>query len=383
MLCPETKRGLVRAEAELLSGDQLEALWRPEIGSYASPTAGAAALAALGLAGARRELTLKLDEVADCLRPFEFGYYRHLGFLKDSEAGLLPPLRLDVGGKTLELEYVGSGYFGSVYKLGAGEGASYALKVFYQRALEHGFSGPWNEAALGMYVTAQNVSDMPHLCLANPRKGWLLSEFVDERFESAHPQGPSWKALGLISYDPHKDGENILAGKWGCPYRVDYGHLASRARQNGTPQNDAVAKLVQSAGADGAITKGAFLDLFVNDASARRYLMPHLGRLHESDRFEALSEMCSFPEADFFPLQDYMEKGVLPASRTIDLFDLLMKNKDPAVRGQAIFDISKISREEVNHLGNAWYTRPEFTPFMIYLGQKRFESDYLPGAGFL
>lgn len=366
------------ARTTLLSGHTLRAGCAGADSAYISPECGRRTADDLGIRDGNIEPLIEhLTLASHKLRAFEFGFYRHLGFLKDSEVGIFPDLSISVNGLKINVRYIGSGYFGSVFKVSSDTGKSYALKIFYRRATEYQHSGPWNETALGIYLSAQRVSNMPHLCLANPARGWILSEYVDQSYQSPSPDGPTYQALGLKVFDQERDKENQLLGAAGQPLRVDYGHLGLNISDQNQDEETVRKILTKYADPRGVVDSTSFLQYYREAPQAREYLLKFLARVPKNKRMTTLSEMLQYPEADYFTVQDYLAKGVIPADNTLLLFNLLMKNSDPYVRGQAIFDIRGLPKDDISIMGKIWSTQPEFTPFMVYLGQKKVEDNFL------
>lgn len=304
-----------------------------------------------------------LGRVTSKLRLVEAGRYAEQGFLRDF---VYPTQRLNLGDMPCTISYLGSGHYGLVFKLLFEQGDQYALKTFYHSPIDCSLSGPWSETATGLFITAHRVSDMPHLLAANPETGWILSEFVDHSYRTSCPDGPCWKELELTARDSVKDKSNILDTEEDEHIRVDYGHLHSihRICWRPGPEYQALAEQTREQGKASTVQ---FLDVFRKIPSARPALFDKLGHVEEADRFEVLKQMLQYPEACFVRLQSYLATEVFPVEMTRSLFDLTEEQKNPLWRGQAIFDIRKLSKEDANYLGRIWSSRPEFEPFMFYL----------------
>ena len=295
-----------------------------------------------------------------------------------AKSGVIPEMKINVVNVTLNAEYVAAGHFASVYKISSGSGPAFALKVYYQRNAEDFSSGPWSETALGIYVTAQDVSNMPHLCIANPERGWLLAEFVDSHYHSPTPDGPTWADLGLRAFDNAPEGPNEVPLTEARKMRVDYGHMATKEREQLYIQDDLRATLLKLKGAAPHVPSEAFLELFWSRPELRKHLLIELGCLAPEHRLPVLKEAFDAPEAEFLALQDYVLSGLISADKTRELFDLLMTHPNPSYRAQGIFDIRNIAKEDANYLGENWYGKQEFLPFLIFLGEKPFTGTLSP-----
>lgn len=353
------------AEERLLNNEELkEIAEKASVRSpyYVSSGCGCRALESLSL-GEPLQLLKRLDCLAEELASLEIGFYQTLGFDFD-QAAYSFDLNNSINPEfSFNIEYVASGFFGSVYKLSAADGRTYALKAFYRRSFELEFSGPWNEAALGVYVTAQHVSNMPHLCAANPAAGWLLSEFVDADYENPTPDGPTWAELGLITLDYQKDADNLLHNRWGAEFRVDFGHLTTLSRNK--PAAFKLLKQIRE-GQPGKFSRSQFMKIFKANQNIRGELCGKLAWVRPQERIQTLHDMFRYSESKFFPLQEYISSGVLPPEDTLSLFSLKMQSDDRNVRAQAIFDLRKLQAAEAAFLKQEWLQRGEFEAFRRY-----------------
>lgn len=367
------------AEEKLFSGNELKEQVKSDGSNsvYISSVPGSSCLCELGVSAVQEQFVSAIDDIVFSLQPFEFGHYRELGFLRDSEANIIPPLSIKAFPE-ISLHYAGSGHHGSVFKLtGPGE-KSFALKIFYERESESNFSGPWNETALGAYVTARGVKDMPLLCLAHPEKSWILTDFIDDKFVSSYPDGPSFSSLNLVTLDPLNDNENWLAGK-DRKYRVDYGHLTDKERNEDIPY-ELINCLKEIFELNGSVSPEEFLDVFDRNPQWRGFLCSKLFCVAPEKRMNVLEKLLQHSDASFFPLSDYIAGGVFSSEDTTALFNLLTQHPEPRVRSKAIFDIRELSKAAACYLGDSWISQPEFIPFMIYLGQKQFEQEILDNS---
>lgn len=255
-------------------------------------------------------------------------------------------------------------FFGTVFRLSPPKGPAFALKVFYRRPFELEFSGAWSEAALGAYVTAKGVSNMPHLCAANPAAGWILSEFVDGDYESSTPSGPTWSELGLITLDYQKDADNLLCNSLGEEFRVDFGSLTSKERAQ--PELEQALKRLSSIGSKGGLTSEEFVELLEENPELRGHLSSRLSWVRPDERLAAVAGMLEYSECQFFPLQEYITSGLLPSESAVKLFDLKMGCSDSLVRAQAIFSLDGLSDVDAEYLRAQWRQRPEFESFRRY-----------------
>jgi len=250
-------------------------------------------------------------------------------------------------------------------------GASYALKVYYRRYPELLHSGPWSEAALGTYVSAQGISDMPHMAMACPEDGWIISEFVDSEFKSSSPDGPTRESLGLKVLDPQLDADNELCGSNGEAYRVDYGHIDSpEGRGDGPPAvRSHLEKYIERRA---YFNSEEFINLFEQYPEDRGYLLGQLWIVEPDERLKTLRVMQGFDGSEHFPLQDYICAKLLPEDAIPELFDLLMSSENSRQRAQAVFDVRNLPSEQSARLIQAWETAPEFRPLRIFMGLEAF-----------
>lgn len=363
------------AEQSLISGEELRQSCGGNL-NYVSSNLEQKALRSLGLPGRERQVFEALSAFADTLRPFEIGAYQERGFLRSVDSIIVPTMHIKLPLATLKAEFVGAGHFASVFKISSESGKAFALKVYYQRNCEDFTSGPWSESALGIYITAKGVRNMPHLCLACPERGWILTEFVDSQYQSPTPLGPTWTDLGLCAFDNAKKDPNEVTLQTGQKMRVDYGHMATK-EQGKLPQSTQIReKLLQIRGENEYVPAKAFLQLFWSEPQLRKSLLFELACLAPEDRLAVLKEALGAPQAEYLSLPDYLPNGVIAREKTRELFDLLMTHPNPQYRAQGIFDIRKLSTEDANYLGENWYAKPEFLPFLVYLGEKPWPANY-------
>ena len=354
---------LDEAKLQLLAGEELSdspaAAETAKLIQSMQPLSGVC-LRELGVAHAPQAFFDLMARLAGELASLEAGRYEMLGFPNKLN---LPEFHVVCAGTPLQLSYVGSGCFGTVFRLkGAGQ-ETFAFKVYHRRNAELGFSGPFGETALGLYVTAHDVRDMPHLCLADPWHGWLLAEFIHDDFRRTDNTGPSWQDLGLQALD----NGNVIQTAWGDFFRVDYGHLASHQRRQ--PERAAMKEQVQALRTRREyLTSEQFMALFEKNPRDRRYLCGQLRCVQPDQRLNAVERMLEFEEMKFFPVQDYLSAGLLPLENTRDLFKLLMSASDPSLRSQAIFDVRGLCEEDRSYLMHAWSEKPEFIAFQAYCG---------------
>lgn len=242
----------------------------------------------------------QLNKVASTLSQLDIGLYRMAGF---DYPFTLPPFHLKLGQQHTILHYLGSGNFGSAFKLVINI-ESYVFKVFYPRHSELLFSGPYNEAALGAYITAKNVRNMPHLFMANPQARWQLTEYIDKQFDNPHPQGPSWQDLNLQILDPQYNADNEKKDKHGLSHRIDYGHLTTTTRQRPILP-DTVKTLFRTLDESHHVDKHAYWQLFKTHPEYRGLLLSNLGCLAPANRLPMLEHALAYPEVQDFPPQAF------------------------------------------------------------------------------
>jgi hypothetical protein len=351
------------AERTLLGGSQLKKLLlnadeEHATGFYLSPRAGSKCLQALGFEDPL-ELSLAMNRIAAALRPLEFGVYRNLGFPGEPAPGTSFSTPEFAGSTAHDVRYCGSGMFGSAYEIGSADTSSFILKIFHKRAYELNFSGPWNECALGMYITHQGVSDLPHLCAADPAQEWLLCEYVSSTFRSSNPSGPTIRELGLQVLDPIQDDRNLVRGME-TNFRVDYGHLKTDDRMNYFPERT-MSEIRREFKKSGFLDRAPYLALFGQDASARPYICSNLGMVRPRDRLATIEAALDLPETTFFPLSDLIAANIMLKEETLDLFTMQMNHPNSEYRTQALYDLQGVNSASASLIRKAWAERDEFS----------------------
>lgn len=304
-----------------------------------------------------------IDALASGLRLFEFKLYRQAGF----EVEFRPePVDIVLAGVEAVLSYAGAGNFGSAFRIECA-GENFVLKVFYHCGAELLFSGPYSEAALGAFVTAKKVRDMPAMFAANPAEGWLLTEYVDENWTPRNPHGPSWRDYSLQSMDPNGGPQNEMALKSGGSCRVDYGHLKSpeRRKPERSPAVDSAFEVFEGDGRP-FVSADHYCAVIDRYPETRFALMKHLGCIAPEKRFDVIARGLSYDEAKYFPTQDYFEAKSLRKEDVMLLFGLLLRHSDPTVRARAVFNLSWMSEHDALLVERIWSECPEFEPFRIY-----------------
>ena len=304
-----------------------------------------------------------LNHLSSTLRGREIGLYEELGFSGQAADSSLTLHHLP-GNPTYPVTYLGSGHHGSVYRIETTDGSAYALKVFYRRDTERDFSGPYSEAALGAFITAQQVSDMPWLCLAQPAHGWILTEFIDDAYRSKNPAGPAWSSLGLITMDPQRDESNSIETSRGFQFRVDYGHLITEEQREHA--SHIRTRLLATISQGEHISKEDYLNLYQAHPDNRHELADALFLVPGEDRLEVLTTLYRYPDMQYYLVSDYQKAQVFQSDEIIPLFQLMMKHSNPLVRSQAVFDLRTLSAETADYLREQWKQHHEFSDFMKY-----------------
>lgn len=110
----------------------------------------------------------------------------------------------------LRVLYRSQGEDGLVYRLKIG-GQTYAFKIFKEG------SDPYEEVANGVYLTARRTRDVSRFYMANPVKGWMLTEYIDKNTKLADRSGRTMEEQGFES-DDDSHAPNRING-----ILVDYG----------------------------------------------------------------------------------------------------------------------------------------------------------------
>ncbi len=313
-----------------------------------------------------------LDIVSGGLRQFDVGLYRSAGFIQPFK---FPPLRVKLGNKMARLTYLGSGNFGSAFNLSIG-GQQFTFKTFFKRHRDLLYSGPYSEAALGEFITAQNVCNMPHLLVANPQAGWQLTEFIGPNFKNTHAHGPRWQELGLKVLDPVANQDNEKTDGNNVKYRIDYGHLTTEQRRRPLFPRPQVEFLFSHLGPDHFVPLKAYWQLFKQLPEVREQLFRNLGCLSPKNRLKVIQRVLKDPEFADYPTQDFFKAKVLTEKAILPLFRFLSIHPNPAVRSKAIFNPTSWPEAEKQKIFEPiWNAQPEFIPFLIYRGR----YDLLPG----
>lgn len=322
----------------------------------------------IDLSHQKQTILKRLDSTAKLLSQIDVALYKSAGFDKKLN---LPPMELDLGSKKATLTYAGSGNFGSVFKLSIGQ-EQFAFKAFFKRDSEFLFSGPYNESALGCYITAKNVRNMPHLIAANPQNGWIMSEFIDENFENPHFEGPKWQNLDMTVFDPFTDNE--LKDDLGNKYRVDYGHLSNSERKKpALPLK--ISQLLTKHKEKECIPLDEYWDLFTSCPELRSRLIDKLICIAPENRLNVINKALHYPETKYYPIHDFFKADALSEKDILPLFNILLKHPDKTVRARAIF--ASLPEDKKQELYSIWNKRPEFIPFLIYLGHQELLPEFL------
>ncbi len=308
----------------LLSGLELKSLVTQEQ-EYISSRAGQNCLKELGVAAEKEQFIKTIEAAVKTLSYFEFGNYAELGFHIEAIENPIPKLQFK-NFKNISLEYVGCGHFGMVYKIANTSGQAYALKIFYPRDADYNASGPWSETALAIYTTKQKVSNLPHLCLANPQNDWLLCEYVDVNFKSTTPEGPKLNSLGLINLDSFNDGQNQIQTSAGEIIRFDFGHLGNGHREQ-AEYNPLLDVLKKEYSTNTFANLDTFTSLAKEHPEARAQLSRKLFCIKPEERLNALRSLLTYPECHKFPLHDYIDCGIFSQKIESHCLNFFLKNK--------------------------------------------------------
>jgi hypothetical protein len=361
-----------QAEASLLSGKQLKTAVQGELKQGANPYIGDRLTdvffdPAYDYIEQKKQILSTLNRISQCLCLFDVALYKLAGF--DNELKL-PLMTLQLGVKKAQLQYIGSGNFGAVFKLSLGN-HHFAFKTFFKRHEELLHSGPYSEAALGAFITAKNVCNMPHLLVANPQAEWQLSEFIDSEYVDESRKGPTWQDLGFRVLDPLINLDNERQSKSLTPYRIDYGHMTTVDRNAGSEKiHPDVEVVFSNLDETGFVPIEAYWGLFSTIPETREQLFRNLGCLHPKNRLWVIKRALDYPEVKDFPTQSFFETHILEEKDVLPLFKILLRHPDPSVRAKAIFNPKSWSeKRKRNIFQKIWETQTEFTPFLIYLGQ--------------
>ena len=352
------------AESRLLNEDEIRASFLPdENRKYLGKGVPDSLISFLPEGESTEEEFLAgLDALSAKLRLFDFAVYRREGFHIEFRPDVVD---MRIAGAPFRLTYAGSGNFGLAFRMDFGS-ESLLLKTFYHCSRDLLFSGPFSEAALGIFVTAKGVRNMPHLFAANPYAGWLLTEFISREKHPSRSGGPTWQDLGLYSMDPGKDGHNEIDIDGDCaPWRFDYGHLShsGRVRDKRHPEME---ELCSSFEGNRFLSEEAFREKFERIPQARFSLFRHLGCLAPEKRLPVLSWALQHPEVKYFRVHDFFETKALARSDAAEVFRILMRHPEPTVRGRAIFNLATFNPAERRLVIRMWEELPEFTPFSIF-----------------
>lgn len=181
-----------------LTGAQLRQIVRVDTDPYIGQTP---MLLQAHLGKTDPEVFKLLDNLAEALREDE-----HLPLVdRILQQFHTPTKTLTFKDKTLTVKKIGEGDFGMVYKLVNGE-QTYAFKVHKDESYssEYPNHSPYQEAATGMYMTAHHITkDLVRFYAANPRTGWVLSEFVQDFGDNASRDGQTLQEAGFGLGDDH------------------------------------------------------------------------------------------------------------------------------------------------------------------------------------
>jgi hypothetical protein len=264
------------------------------------------------LVRAARECT----RFAHATRCIDFGLYKRCN-IKSKDHLLRRQIKMRES--ALRFQLLGTGQLGSAFKIeGLGSRAA-VLKIFYQRHCDHPlFSGPYSETALGMYITARGVSNMPHILCAAPEDGWIISEFVNEEFESSSPSGPRWQDIGFRALDLKRREDN-------------------------------------------------FIDSF---PESRAKFFGELRLVKPEERLATVARFFNYPEMQGFPVQDYFLVKVLSPESVGAVFDMMSAHRSAVVRSSAVFNLENVDTTVRRKVLGAWKNADAFSPLRVALGDE-------------
>jgi hypothetical protein len=211
-------------------------------------------------------------------------------------------------GPRMTLEPIGSGVFGTVYRLTVA-GQSVALKIYESLTPQETVHGAAAECATGLYLSPVHFRDLARFYGGNPCQGWALYEFIAPDQGRTQRRGPdleTWAGPEVIRVDDQKL-ENQVAG-----VRVDYGGI--RKRPPAPP-----ASMAPSAGGK----------------------RPMIGMLRESERWPAFQAalLGSDSEATRAAVSHLF---TLPSAVQLAAFRLSMATSDPVVQAAAALQIQDL-----------------------------------------
>ncbi len=123
--------------------------------------------------------------------------------------------------KPVTIQYVGSGAYGTVYKLTVNN-QPFALKVYHEDN-EVSSHGTFGESATGLYFSKKDLKDISKFYFGNPKAGWGVFEFVTKDMSPDKRKGQSIKDFPVSLGDDH--GANSING-----IRVDYGGISKGSK---------------------------------------------------------------------------------------------------------------------------------------------------------
>lgn len=313
---------------------------------------------------------------ARAVRCIDFGLYRRCN-MRSKDQLLRQQLKMREG--ALRFQLLGTGQLGSAFKIqGLGTRAA-VLKVFYHRHCDHPlFSGPYSETALGMYITARGVSNMPHIQCAAPEYGWIMSEFVNEEFESSSPAGPRWQDIGFRALDLKRREDNFIRGHGEVEYRVDYGHLTTRERKD-CGISDGIKCYFPDKGK--YISGERFLELMDSFPESRAKFFGELRLVKPEERLGTIERFFNYPEMQGFPVQDYFLVKLLPPESVGAVFDIMSAHRSSLVRSGAVFNLENVDAAVRKRVLGAWNHADAFLALRVGLDDKVSFSRWLEYSG--
>ncbi len=313
-----------------------------------------------------------LSAFAHAVKKIDFGLYK-ANALKVNDRLLRKHLQFHE--RALYFELLGTGQLGLAFKVTGIQAAPAVLKVFYPRHADHvNFSGPFSETALGLFITAQGVSNMPHLILGCPSEGWQLTELISTEYQSPTPDGPRWQDLGLRPLDLKKRDGNFIRLPSGANVRVDYGHLTSEDRTRCT-LSDEVLRELPSRGE--YISKKRFVSLLERFPHERTKLFGMLRCIEANERLDAIKSFYNFVEMEAFPVQEYLIMGLIPCSAIAPLYQFLREHHSPLVRGRAVFNLAHLPLERRRAILRDWSHSPDFLELRVGLGKSDAFAEWM------
>lgn len=133
----------------------------------------------------------------------------------------IPPVSVDLGGKSYHCEYIAEGGYGRVFKLSR-NGKSYAFKNFYDCYLSLS-GGVYAETEIARWLKENKVRDVAEFYFGRPQQGWMISKFIDEDTAMNRNKGPSFSDM-MERYPALVNNDDVPKNRKNG-FRVDYGGI--------------------------------------------------------------------------------------------------------------------------------------------------------------